>query len=380
MLSSDKLDLKIADKLEIVSILKLAQEIQKETPVATKNQVMSVFYPTKETNLVELHKFYLENVILPLPISEIIEIFKKDKKSISKSSLHYIVIDCRSIDSFKFARLPTAIHIGTNIRYDEKRMNEIIKQYESAKGSHFTIFGTGRQIQDELNLLKLIAMKFIQNGFPHVSITTDGFKGCIKYITSNQIEYVQDEKKEEEQETDYGITSTISSLSTNLFGWGKKQIENLKKEEIVSQPTFSLDDDELAYNSPQEEQNMEDVEREIKMEYLNKIDTNISIFKGNEPGNELAVRYIVIGDNMVLSLKSHSTKLGYGIIVWKRLITHLLKLSFKKENKSYLTLFIKGKPDTLSGDDEGEFKYSIIIPESMNLIELIQKNLANLKK
>lgn len=379
LLSSDKIDLKIHDKLEIVSILKLAQEIEKETPIATKNQIMSVFYPTKETNLEELHKYYLENVILPLPVTEIIEIFKKDKKSISKSSLKYIVIDCRSIESYRFARLPTAIHIGANIRYDEKRMNEIIKQYESAKGSHFTIFGTGRKIQEELNLLKLIAFKFIQHGFPHISITTDGFKGCIKYISSNQIEYVQDEKKEEEQEQDYGISQTLSNLSFDIFGWGKKQIENIKKEELIT-PTFSLDEDEQSYNAPQEEQDMQNKEREIKMEYLNKIDSNIVIYKGYEPGNQLAIRYLVIGETMILCLKSHSTKLGYGIIIWKRLLTHLIKLSYKKENKQYLSFFMQGKPDTLSADDEGEFKYTIVLPDSDKCIELVQRNISKMIK
>jgi hypothetical protein len=44
-------------------------------------------------------------------------------------------------------------------------MKNIIKQFESAKGSNFTIFGTGRGLPEEENLLKVFAMKFISEGF-----------------------------------------------------------------------------------------------------------------------------------------------------------------------------------------------------------------------
>lgn len=138
--------------------------------------------------------------------------------------------------SFRFARLPTAVHIGATIGYDPKKLENIVKQFESAKGSHFTLFGTGRRLPDEENLLKVIAMRFLTRGFPHISIAPGGFKDCIKYISSDQIEYVRDEDVEE-QKTDWSleelkklanqvdtsvITSKVKTFGMELFNWGKK--------------------------------------------------------------------------------------------------------------------------------------------------------------
>ena len=54
--------------------------------------------------------------------------------------------------SFKFARLPTAVHVG-NVGYDSAKMKAVMERFELAKGSHFVIFGTGKHLPDEDNLL-----------------------------------------------------------------------------------------------------------------------------------------------------------------------------------------------------------------------------------
>lgn len=78
--------------------------------------------------------------------------------------------------SFKFARLPTAVHVG-NVGYDSIKMKAILDRFETAKGSHFVIYGTGKHLPDEDNLLNVIAMRFLAANFPHISIAPDGFKG-----------------------------------------------------------------------------------------------------------------------------------------------------------------------------------------------------------
>jgi galactokinase/mevalonate kinase-like predicted kinase len=48
-------------------------------------------------------------------------------------------------------------------------------------------------------------MRFLNRGFPHISIAPGGFKDCIKYISSDQIEYVQDEDIEEDNKSDWSL-------------------------------------------------------------------------------------------------------------------------------------------------------------------------------
>ena len=105
--------------------------------------------------------------------------------------ISYVVLDCRSERSFHFARLPTAIHIGCDVGYDPELMLSMLERFEGARGSHICVFGTGRGVAEEANLLKIIALRFTQGGFPFVSIAEEGFKGLIPLIKAGQIEVVK---------------------------------------------------------------------------------------------------------------------------------------------------------------------------------------------
>jgi hypothetical protein len=252
-------------------------------------------------------------------------------------------------------------------------MKTLVKQFESAKGGHFTIFGTGRKILDEQNLLNLIAMKFIQNGFPHISIAYEGFKGCIKYISTNQIEYVRDEKKEET----FDISETLTSLGTEIFGWGKQKLSEITKEK-EPESLFSLEDgDEETHNVSMTEETYSTRERLVKLDQLKKMEMMHS-FIANVPENPSDTRLLAIGTSMVLCLKPHPTQHGFAMIVWKRLLSQIKSITYKKENSQLVTFVLKGKPDTLQcEEDEGEFTVVYNIPESLKCIQTIQEHFIN---
>mmetsp|Transcript_10156 Transcript_10156/g.37798 ORF Transcript_10156/g.37798 Transcript_10156/m.37798 type:complete len:357 (-) Transcript_10156:1377-2447(-) len=76
-----------------------------------------------------------------------------------------------------------------------KKIRKIIRKFESAKGTHLTLFGTGKNIAAEQHLLQLLAMQFVANGFNRISMVKGGFMSAIKYISGGEVEYVRDEKR-----------------------------------------------------------------------------------------------------------------------------------------------------------------------------------------
>eukprot|EP01080_Neovahlkampfia_damariscottae_P004226 gene4226-7563_t len=360
---------KIQNLIEIIEIQKIGKEIEMRTPLSTKNQLMSLLFPTKETNLDELFQFFKKNLILPIPTFEIIEGFLKKKKVNTLSNNYhqnYIIIDCRSIESFKFARIPTAIHIGSNIKYDENKIKKIINQFESAKDSHFTIFGTGRNLEEEDNFLKLIAMKFIKNDFKHISIAYEGFKGCIKYISTNEIEFVHDDKNDKNNEENESIFSTIKNYSSDLFAkWKMKNedIENksLKKEsqnETNFNSNFSLDDTEMINNDLIDEN---DSKLAIKIENISKINhEKLTLFNGR---NEENTFYLLFDSKMIMLLRAHPNEFGIGLFEWKKLLKQLKKVTISKLIKNQITL------------DFGDFKQELILNECQTFLKFINTSI-----
>eukprot|EP00758_Cryptobia_borreli_P003269 Tbor_TRINITY_DN3648_c0_g1::TRINITY_DN3648_c0_g1_i1::g.384::m.384 len=151
-------------------------------------------------------------------------------KRVKRTPIKYIVLDCRSEESYAAARLPTALHIGDDIGYDTVLLRSLLAKLDGVRYSHMTVMGTGRDIVDEVNLLKLAifnltgyatADHFVKSGgdnsnangeecdgnnegdcsikggegwLPYISVVDGGFKECIPFLKSNQMEYVVDRK------------------------------------------------------------------------------------------------------------------------------------------------------------------------------------------
>jgi hypothetical protein len=107
------------------------------------------------------------------------------------TSVGYVILDCRSTESFHFACLPTALHVGDAIGFDAELLQKMRDRFAAARGSHLCILGTGRALIEEVNLLKLIVLHLVQHGFPYVSVATGGFRALIPFIKSGKVEFVR---------------------------------------------------------------------------------------------------------------------------------------------------------------------------------------------
>lgn len=407
-----------------------------QTPHSAKYQLFSIMHPTNMSNIELFDQVLAQNVVLPVPTRDVVEVFKKKKSSSSgrrsgnsssadsttgnnnnndnsrQSAFKYIVIDCRSKKSFRFARLPTAVHIGEHVGYDKQKMQAILDRFDAARGSHFTIFGTGRGLADEENLLKVIAMRFIAQNFEHISVTLGGFKETIKYISKDEIEFVRDEvptpahsstdASGSAHSTAEEVKEQIASKVQNLLSWGKQvateymeSAEKANHEESTStklshsssKPAFTFDDDddefEDAYENWQQVEQVPKPDRVIKLEDLKKIDPNVALFSvevdgttrvsENEPREK---RYLAIGSNFILSLKPHPLLLGCGIILWERTLRQLVKITYHKQTPNRLTFDLKSADAT---DDSISIRDVYIIPQHSECIKKLQQNIAALK-
>lgn len=401
----------ISEKKEALDMLLMAQELDRATPLFARNQMYGLMFPSEEANFHALHESLSANVVLSIPTNELVEAFRKNKlrhSSQQNKFVRYIIIDCRSMKSFNFARLPTAVHVGPYIGYDSKKMQAILDRFDSARGSHFTIFGTGKPINEENNLLKLIAMKFVADGFQHISTADGGFKDCIQYIVSNEIEYVRDEQAVEEvrrrrmkegssrlidketQEQLVKVASAVGDKVKSLWSWGKQvatEQGNKIREQVVGArsadvPTsdnaetrttrvsssdyveppksaFSLDDDEddddgdtdlllAAFTSQDDESHSQNESQTVKIEALKTQDENVKVFLcmlKTGKQEQPEQRYIAVGSQYILSVRAHPTMLGHGIVCWKRSLNHLLRLAYSKADKTSLTFVLRGRPE-----------------------------------
>jgi len=280
-------------------------------------------------------------------------------------------------------------------------------------------------LREEENLLKVIAIMFIRQNFEHISITTGGFKDTIKYISANEIEYVRDEVLQSEritQNKEEWTAELITSKVQSLLNWGKQvAADYMEKEKTMPianekanansvrehgespKSAFTLDDeefDDFQLDINDEQENL------MKLEDLKKLDESVRIFsaqleatyrengssqtKQRAPDTIGEKRYIVIGSNFIMSIKPHPTMLGYGLIVWKRTLRQLLRISYNKEQPNRISFFLKGHPNTLSYADSrvsstGEskppsFQDVYTMPQSTEFVKFIQENMANFKK
>ena len=430
-LSSKEKQQIIKSKMDIFSLYLEAKNLEKETPISARNQLQSIYQASFEAKFDTMKQLLQESVILPLPATEIADCFTKDKtrqqQRSQNSKVKYLVIDCRSVKSFQYARLPTAIHVGTRVGYDNDKMKAILSKFEDAKGSHFVIFGTGRKLPEEENLLRVIAMKFVTGGFPHISIAVDGFKGCIKYMTSNLIEYVKDETLENTKTS--SAEEWTSKVSETIFSWGKKAIgdieEYVKEKKLVEQaltklnsnkesalstlnslknmekklektlekrikPVFSLGDNDSDDDISTSPTSVESTEATtVKLDDLSKLGDNIKLFTLQLKKNK-ETRYLAIGDNLIMCLKPHPQLFQSGIIQWKRTLRQVCKLTFKKTDATSLAFTLKGFPNTLSytphpqsttdNSPPPSFTEQFTTDKATEIINLVQGNIKKLKE
>ncbi|CUG88830.1 Hypothetical protein, putative [Bodo saltans] len=190
----------------------------RNTPLTSQVSLRELLFPDAEflqRDPREVRELLLSFVALPVDSAELVAAFASpsttdaatvdaagsevavvQKRPSSQSSGHgtsvgYVILDCRSTESFHFARLPTALHVGDAIGFDAELLQKMRDRFAAARGSHLCILGTGRALIEEINLLKLIVLHLVQHGFPYVSVATGGFRALIPYIKSGKVEFVR---------------------------------------------------------------------------------------------------------------------------------------------------------------------------------------------
>lgn len=99
-------------------------------------------------------------------------------------------------------------------------------------------------------------------------------------------------------------------------------------------------------------------------------------------GKQVEHRYIAVGDNFILCMKAHPTMLGTGILIWKRTLKQLLRITYHKQNNTIITFVLAGRANTLSADAEatGTFQETFIMENSLECTKVIKENMLKLKK
>ena len=134
----------------------------------------------------------LEQPVLPVTTDDMLAAFAVMEDGQHRPPhLNHVVLDCRAEKSFHHARLPTAIHVGNDVGFDPHLLAAVVERFDHAKGSHLTILGTGRGLNDESNLLKILALHFVTHGFPYVSYLDGGFRSIIPLIKAGRMEYTR---------------------------------------------------------------------------------------------------------------------------------------------------------------------------------------------
>lgn len=391
---------------EVTQVVKAAKSMMMDnTPRSARNQLLAIAFPSPDLKFEVLEKVFVNSIVLPVPSTELIGSFRKDlQPNEIQDQIRYIIIDCRSLKSYEYSRLPTAIHIGSNVGYDSSKMNALIGRFLPAKGSHFAIFGTGRGLPEEENLLKIIAIKFLSSGFPHMSTTLGGFKKILPFITEGKVEVVSDHQSV--AETSESILSNITS-KVKIWGSGffKKEestsatgstgghagdqthsvATTVKKEgtttaasnHTTSAGSSSTAKTVRANDKPsfilEDEENVDDKENLVNIDELNS-EANVFVYacKAKEEDGHFHPRYIVVSDSSITSLSPYPKKLGYGHVKWQKTLRQLLRIIYNKENPKVITFVLKD-------EHKGHFEEIYVMQQSMECTRIIQENMSKLK-
>ncbi|RNF26178.1 uncharacterized protein Tco025E_01578 [Trypanosoma conorhini] len=171
------------------SLAQNADIAYQSTPHSTRCVIDALLFPD-EGGLGKspdaLEKYYTAYTALPLERSDFAESFAVQPAAQTElAALGYVVLDCRSRASYDFARLPSAIHVGDDIGFDNEKLDKVVAKLGDVRGTHLCVFGTGRPITEEFNLLKLVSLHLVQSGFPYVSI--GGFRALVPLIKAQAV-------------------------------------------------------------------------------------------------------------------------------------------------------------------------------------------------
>ncbi|CBZ30042.1 conserved hypothetical protein [Leishmania mexicana MHOM/GT/2001/U1103] len=181
------------------SLLQNADLLYRVTPLSTQRMLDFCFYPDAgvlNKTPQELQEYYAKTPSLPLERSDIASAFTKRGAAAQGGgdelpSHEYIIVDCRSRESFEYVRLPTAVHVGDVLSYHHEDLAEALRRLESCRGHPLALFGTGRPIVEEINLLKVFALYLVnRQAFPFVCIVPGGFKTTIPLIRNRIIDAI----------------------------------------------------------------------------------------------------------------------------------------------------------------------------------------------
>ncbi|KPA83004.1 hypothetical protein ABB37_02737 [Leptomonas pyrrhocoris] len=184
------------------SLLQNADLLYRVTPLSTQRMLDFCLYPdvgTLNKTPEDLQQYYANTPCLPLERSDLASAFAKRGRSSTDEreaeaelpSREYIIVDCRSAASFNYVRLPTAILVGDVLSYQQEELEEAMRRLESCRGRALALFGTGRPIVEEVNLLKVLALFLInKKAFPFVCIVPGGFKTTIPLLRNRVIDAV----------------------------------------------------------------------------------------------------------------------------------------------------------------------------------------------
>eukprot|EP00667_Euglena_gracilis_P006223 EG_transcript_6278 len=192
-----------------------ARSLLRQTPpsaIDLARQLLTVD-PALDVEAVRAH--IRASIVLPITTADLLEAFRVAGHR-AKGALTYIVLDCRALRSFQYARLPTAVHIGPDVGYDPEKFLHMRERFDSARGSHFCVMGTGKALPEELNLLTIIAMQFVQGGFEHVAFAEGGFKACIPDIKAERVEYVREVPKEKPEPAPSASSIAVQKAAATL--------------------------------------------------------------------------------------------------------------------------------------------------------------------
>eukprot|EP00759_Apiculatamorpha_spiralis_P045828 PhF_6_TR42640/c3_g1_i4/m.64153 len=131
-------------------VVELCIALERNTPRCVAQEFARIGLLTDPEHTQPCLERLRRHFVLPINTAEIIEPFRTTPSTKAPASalqqlpppLRYIVLDCRSEKSYNFARLPTAMHIGSRVGYDAELLRAVIDKFQTAIGSHFVVLGT----------------------------------------------------------------------------------------------------------------------------------------------------------------------------------------------------------------------------------------------
>ncbi|KAK7200632.1 Rab-GTPase-TBC domain containing protein [Novymonas esmeraldas] len=214
------------------SLLQNADLLYRITPLSTQRMLDFCLYPdvgTLNKTPEEVRQHYATTPCLPLERSDIAAAFARrgreatthdgggDHDGDAPPSREYIIVDCRSKESFECVRLPTAVLVGDVLSFQQEELSQAMERLESCRGHPLAISGTGRAIVEEANLLKVFALYLVNRKFfPFVCIVPGGFKTTIPLLRSGAIDAVMSPAGAE------ALSGAAGKSGTAGLDWGQQ--------------------------------------------------------------------------------------------------------------------------------------------------------------